>query len=144
MISWTIYIAECIGMVIIFTAMIMIPLYKNPIWWIHDYPEDIQEEYFKTHERIPTSSLSPKVALKKGFALIFVLVIMTVLMIAAGANDFLSAFLLSYGIWFVIDWYDCFLGIGYYLPILRKSGFREQNIWIKNITRRNIPLFILL
>ena len=108
MISWTIYIAECIGMVIIFTAMIMIPLYKNPIWWIHDYPEDIQEEYFKTHERIPTSPLSPKVALKKGFALIFVLVIMTVLMIAAGANDFLSAFLLSYGIWFVIDWYDCF------------------------------------
>ena len=108
MINWTIYIAECIGMVIIFTAMIMIPLCKNPIWWIHDYPEDIQEEYFKTHERIPTTPLSPKVALKKGFALLFVLGIMTVLMIAAGAHDFLSAFSLSYGIWFVIDWYDCF------------------------------------
>ena len=33
---------------------------------------------------------------------------MTGLMIAAGANSFLSAILLSYGIWLVIDWYDCF------------------------------------
>ena len=108
MINWNIYITECIGMVIVFTAMIMIPLCKNPIWWIHDYPKEIQEEYFKTHERIPTNPLSLGVALKKGFALLVALGIMVVLMVAAGANDFLSAFLLSYGIWFVIDWYDCF------------------------------------
>ena len=79
-------------MVFIFTAMIMIPLCKNPIWWIHDYPEDIQEEYFKTHERIPTNMLSPTVALKKGVAILLALGIMTGLMIAVGANSFLSAF----------------------------------------------------
>ena len=28
------------------------------------------EEYFKTHERIPTTPLSPKVALKKGLGFI--------------------------------------------------------------------------
>lgn len=40
-------------MTIAFTAMILIPLIKNPVWWIHDFPKDIQEEYFKTHERVP-------------------------------------------------------------------------------------------
>ena len=54
--NWTIIIIETIAMTIAFTAMILIPLVKNPVWWIHDYPKDIQEEYFKTHERVPSAS----------------------------------------------------------------------------------------
>ena len=48
-------IIETLLMTIAFTAMILVPLIKNPVWWIHDFPADIQEEYFKTHERIPTA-----------------------------------------------------------------------------------------
>ena len=51
--NWTIYGMECVGALILFTCLIMIPLCKNPVWWIHDYPKDIQEKYFETHERIP-------------------------------------------------------------------------------------------
>ncbi len=76
--------------------MILIPLVKNPVWWIHDYPKDIQEEYFKTHERVPSEFFSKSVLLKKGCALLVALVLMLVLMA------------LSYGIWLFIDWYDCF------------------------------------
>ena len=47
--NWTIIIIETIILTAVFTAMILIPLVKNPVWWIADYPEDIQEEYFKTH-----------------------------------------------------------------------------------------------
>ena len=50
--------------------MILIPLVKNPVWWIHDYPKDIQEEYFKTHERVLAEFFSPTVLLKKGMALL--------------------------------------------------------------------------
>jgi hypothetical protein len=25
-------------------------LVKNPVWWIHDYPKDIQEEYFRAYD----------------------------------------------------------------------------------------------
>ena len=46
--NWTIIIIETIILTLAFTAMILIPLVKNPVWWIADYPEDIQEEYFKT------------------------------------------------------------------------------------------------
>lgn len=108
MINWNVYIFECLGMIVFFTGIIMIPLCKNPIWWIHDYPEDIQEVYFTTHERIPTKMFSPTVALKKGFALLLTLGIMSLLMKLAGASGFLTAFSLSYGIWLIIDWYDCF------------------------------------
>ena len=39
--TWTIIIIETIILTAAFTAMILIPLMKNPVWWIADYPEDI-------------------------------------------------------------------------------------------------------
>ncbi len=39
--NWTIIIIETIILTAAFTAMILIPLVKNPVWWIADYPEDI-------------------------------------------------------------------------------------------------------
>ena len=106
--NWTIIIIETFVMTIAFTAMVLIPLVKNPVWWIHDYPKDIQEEYFKTHERVPSEFFSKSVLLKKGCALLVALVLMLVLMKLAGAYDFWSSLALSYGIWLFIDWYDCF------------------------------------
>ena len=106
--NYTIIIIEAIVLTLAFTAMILIPLVKNPVWWIADYPEDIQEEYFKTHERIPTKFFSATVLLKKGMALLVALALLLVVVKLAGAYDFWSAFLLSYGLWLFIDWYDCF------------------------------------
>ena len=57
--NWIIIIIEAIVLTAAFTAMILILLVKNPVWWIADYPEDIQEEYFKTHERIPAKFFTP-------------------------------------------------------------------------------------
>ena len=68
--NWTIYGIECAASVALFTGAIMIPLCRNPVWWIHDYPADIQEKYYETHERIQTEPLSAPVLLKKGFVLL--------------------------------------------------------------------------
>ena len=106
--NWMIIICETVIMTIAFTAMVLIPLVKNPVWWMHDYPKDIQEEYFKTHERVPSEFFSKSVLLKKGCALLVALLLMLVLMKLAGAYGFWSALALSYGIWLFIDWYDCF------------------------------------
>lgn len=48
--NWTIIIIEAIVMTIAFTAMVLIPLVKNPVWWIHDYPKDIN----------PSISIAPR------------------------------------------------------------------------------------
>ena len=97
--NWTIIIIETIVLTAAFTAMILIPLVKNPVWWIADYPEDIQEEYFKTHERIPSKFFTPTVLLKKGMALLIALALLLVVVKLAGAYDFWSALGVGYGIW---------------------------------------------
>lgn len=106
--NWTIYGLECLAAIILFTCAIMVPLRRNPVWWIHDYPEDIQEKYFETHERIPTQVLSAPVMMKKCAALLLALAVFVGLVLLAGADSFMTAFLASYGIWLLVDWYDCF------------------------------------
>ena len=106
--NWTVIIIETLVLTAAFTAMILIPLTKNPVWWIADYPEDIQEEYFKTHERIPSKFFTPSVLLKKGMALLIALILLLLVVWLAGAYDFWSALGVGYGIWLFIDWYDCF------------------------------------
>lgn len=106
--NWAIYGLECLAAVILFTCAIMIPLCRNPVWWIHDYPKDIQEKYFETHVRIPTQAFSATVLMKKCAALLLALAVFVGLVLLAGANNFITAFLASYGIWLLVDWYDCF------------------------------------
>ena len=106
---YDVFIIESIILIPLFTAMIMIPLCKDPIWWIHDYPEDIQEEYFKTHERIPAHPLSKTAIVKKLFAIVLAVIMLTFLAWLCGARDFVSGFIASYGLWLIIDWYDCFI-----------------------------------
>lgn len=106
--NWTIYTLECLAAIILFTCAIMVPLCRNPVWWIHDYPKDIQEKYFETHERISTQAFSASVLMKKCAALVLVLAVFVVLALLVGANSFKTAFFASYGIWLLVDWYDYF------------------------------------
>ena len=107
--NWTVIIIETLAMTAAFTAMILIPLVKNPVWWIHDYPKDIQEEYFKSHERVPAEFFSSTVLLKKGLAILVVLAVLVGLLWLAGVKGFWQAFAVGYGMWLFIDWYDCFV-----------------------------------
>ena len=103
------FIITAIVLVIVFTALILIPLIKNPVWWIHDFPQDIQEEYFKTHERVPSAFFSKTVLLKKFFGLLIALAMLVALISWIGARSFSEAFMVSYGLWLIVDWYDCFI-----------------------------------
>lgn len=103
------FIIVTIVLTIVFTGAILIPLIKNPVWWIHDFPKDIQEEYFKTHERIPSAFFSKTVLIKKGCALLLVLALFMGIIWWIGARTFTQAFIVTYGIWFIINWYDCFI-----------------------------------
>ncbi len=104
----SVFLIETIAATVVFTLMILIPLYRNPVWWIHDYPEDIQEEYFKTHERIPAAPLSKPAIIKKSFALLLAVAVLTLLAKLAGGKDFITGFGISYSFWLIINWYDCF------------------------------------
>lgn len=94
--NWLIILVETIIVTIIFTGVIFIPLCKNPVWWIHNYPNDIKEEYFKTHEQIPVDPLNKAVIIKKGIFLCGVIIITIGLMYLAGVQTFMEGFLGSF------------------------------------------------
>lgn len=102
-------IITAILLAIVFSALILIPLMRNPVWWIHDFPQDIQDEYFKTHERIPSAFFSKTVFMKKAFGLIIAQALLEGIVWWVGAHSFTDAFIIIYGLWTIINWYDCFI-----------------------------------
>jgi hypothetical protein len=109
---WVILI-EMIVFAAVFTAIIF-TYYRgdrkyNPVS-IHNYPPDIQEEYFRTHEKIDVSYRSKNVILTKGLGVLVFTGILLICSLAAGAKTFWQGFLLTFGLMIWIGIYDtCFL-----------------------------------
>lgn len=51
-------IVSCIVFCIIFTILVFATTGKDATVQVQNYPIEIQGEYFKTHERVPTEPLS--------------------------------------------------------------------------------------
>jgi hypothetical protein len=93
---------------ILFTVMCFKTSGKNNTVQIHNYTPEIQEEYFKTHERVPTEPLSKRVVLTKGVAVLIFTAVLVVMALLAGAQDFLQGFLFTFGMMAWIGAYDTF------------------------------------
>ena len=97
---------------------------------IHNYPPDIQEEYFKTHERMDVSYKSRNVILTKGFGVLLFTGILLVCALVAGAATFRQGFGLSFGLMAWIGIYDtCFLDWVLFanLPMFRLEGTEHMD-----------------
>ncbi|MBR6029495.1 MAG: hypothetical protein IKP40_10445 [Clostridia bacterium] len=75
---------------------------------IHNYPPDIQEEYFKTHPRQDVSSRSKKVILTKSLGLLMFTAILTACAYFAEARTFWQGFGAAFGLMVWIGCYDTF------------------------------------
>ncbi len=61
---WYVFVIEAIVFAALFTTILFVSFHGEKMYspaCIHNYPPDIQEEYFKTHERVDVSSKSKKV-----------------------------------------------------------------------------------
>ena len=97
---------------------------------IHNYPPDIQEEYFKTHERLDVSYRSKNVFLTKSLGVLIFTGILFVCALAAGADSFRKGFWLSFGLMAWIGVYDtCFLDWVLFanLPMFRLEGTEHMD-----------------
>lgn len=109
---WNIVIIEAIVFIALFTAMVILPALKHPEALIHDYPPEIQEEYFKTHQRIETAPLSKRTIALKSIGIIIFSAILTAGAVFAGAKTFWDGVVfglilfVSVGAWdtFFLDW----------------------------------------
>ncbi|MCR5794045.1 MAG: hypothetical protein K6G61_01685 [Solobacterium sp.] len=97
---------------------------------IHNYPPEIQEEYFRTHEKIDVSYKSANVILTKGLGLLLFTGILLVCALTAGAKTFRQGFLLAFGLMAWIGIYDtCFLDWVLFarLPMFRLEGTEHMD-----------------
>lgn len=88
---WSTVWIEAVVFTALFTAMVMIPTIKHPEIGVHNYPPDIQEEYFKTHEHVPVAPLSGRTIAFKGFGIVLFAVLLTYAATLAGADSFWTA-----------------------------------------------------
>lgn len=99
---------EMLVFALLFTIMCFKTTGGNNTVQVENYPPDIQEEYFKTHKRIPTAPLSKRVIITKTVALLCFAVILGIMALLAGAKSFTQGFLFAFGMMAWIGAYDTF------------------------------------
>lgn len=110
--NFFIIIIEAIVFIGIFSALVIIIAIKHPEYGIHNYPKEIQEEYFKTHKKINTNRFGARTIVLKSFGILIFTIILSAGAILAKAENFLDGFIfsailfLTVGAWdtFFIDW----------------------------------------
>ena len=89
--TWWIILIEALVFAVIFTVIIFTYFRgerKYSPTSIHNYPPNIQEEYFKTHEKIDVSYRSKSVLLTKSLGVLIFTGILFVCAMIAGASTF--------------------------------------------------------
>ena len=130
---WWVILIEALVFALLFTAILFAYFHGEKMYSpenIHNYPPDIQEEYFKTHERVDVSYKSKNVLLAKSTGILIFTVILFVCALIAGAHTFLQGFLLAFGLMVWIGIYDtCFLDWVLFanLPMFRLEGTEHMD-----------------
>ena len=125
--------AEGLALAALFTVIVFLSYRGDKKYTaaaIHNYPPDIQEEYFKTHERVDVSYKSKNVILTKSFGILIFTGILLACSLAAGAETFRQGFLLTFGLMVWIGIYDtCFLDWVLFanLPMFRLKGTEHMD-----------------
>jgi len=105
-----IFIVEAMFLCVLFT-LALIGVAKEPLSGIHNYPpaiiERVKELGLITDNQLPESK---KILFKKLTAAVMIAVILGVIVyVVNGADTFEEGFLISYGLWCIVDWYDAFV-----------------------------------
>ena len=131
--NWWVILIEALVFAGLFTAILFAYFRgerKTSAASIHNYPPDIQEEYFRTHERIDVSYRSKNVFPTKSLGVLIFTGILLACALVAGADTFWKGFLLSFGLMAWIGVYDtCFLDWVLFanLPMFRLEGTEHMD-----------------
>ena len=109
--TWWVIGLEALAFAAIFTAIVFLAYRgdrKYSAAGVYNYPPDIREEYFKTHERMDVSAKSKKVIFTKSLGILVFTGILLACALLAGAETFWQGFLLAFGLMVWIGAYDTF------------------------------------
>jgi len=101
-----IFIVEVIVFIILFSLVIVVPLSKNPISYIYNYPPKIVDRIKSINKDIGDVDRKKTVAKKLIGLVIISLVVGLVFSKINKIDNFKDGFIYSYLLWFIVDWYD--------------------------------------
>lgn len=106
----TVILIETLVLIVLFTVAVAAGS-KNPVDTVYDMPQPIIDRCLELGLIDESRKAdSPQTRKKKLTAAIVILLVLTlVLYFVNHAAHFLQGFLISYVIWLVVDWYDCFV-----------------------------------
>ena len=126
-----IIIIEAIIFAAIFTAIVFLGVReKHSDASIHNYPPDIREEYFKTHERVDVTYRSKKVIFAKSLGILLFTGLLLICSLIAGVKTFMQGFVLAFGLMCWIGAYDTFFldwVLFANLPMFRLEGTEHMD-----------------
>jgi hypothetical protein len=131
--TWWVIVLEAAAFAAVFTAIVFFAYRgdkKYSAAGVHNYPPDIQEEYFKTHKRMDVSAKSKKVIFTKSLGILMFTGILLVCALIAGAKTFWQGFLLAFGLMAWIGSYDTFFldwVLFANLPMFRLEGTEHMD-----------------
>ena len=107
--AW-VFVAEAVILCLLFTFGVMVQS-KKPLEAVFNLPQPIINRCIELGLVDQTKKAnSPETRKKKLLAAIVIAFILAlVVRYANGARSFWTAFIVSYGLWLIIDWYDCFV-----------------------------------
>lgn len=103
----TIFIMECIVFCAAFTIFNLTYLFKKPLDWFYDYPDEVQARMRTLPQyegKIPEKKNNYKK--KKIPAAIIFIIILSLIVWFSGARNFASAVLYTFALFMVINFYD--------------------------------------
>ena len=104
----TVFVTEAIVLCVLFHLGILLQARKDPAVKIYDYPPAIVERYIELG-KIPDKknpSTLERVKRKWPAAIVLGILLGAVVYLVNGSRSFLNGFLVSYGLWLIVDWYD--------------------------------------
>lgn len=104
------FLIQCVVICAVFSVVILIPVYKNPMSMIASYPPEIRARVESLPQYKDTVKAKEKSHIVRKIAgCLIAVLLLAVLDWYSGAQDFASAFTYSFGIFFVVNLYDLFV-----------------------------------
>ncbi|AZV56397.1 hypothetical protein [Clostridium sp. AWRP] len=106
----TIFIIECIVFCAVFTIFNLTYLFKKPLDWFYDYPDEVQARMRTLPQykgKIPLKENNYRK--KKIPAVIIFLIISSIIVWFSGARDFVMGTLYAFALFMVINFYDALI-----------------------------------
>lgn len=120
----TTFLIEAVVLCLLFHLVIWRQAGKEPAKRIYSYPPAIVERYIELG-RIPDKKnpgTLERVKKKWPAAIVIGILLGAIVYFVNGSQSFLNGFLVSYGLWLIVDWYDAI--------VLEILWFCHSKIWI--------------